>query len=633
MATQISPDTLRFLTHKALMLRIDSIRATTAAKSGHATSALSAADIISALFFDIMHFDPKNPKHPDNDRFILSKGHSIPVVYAAWKQVGVITDEELMAYRKFDSELEGHPTPRFAYNEAATGSLGQGLSVGAGMALAAKMDGRDYTTYVLLGDGEIAEGSVWEASELAAHRKLDNLIGIIDMNRLGQSEETLHAHEANRYAEKFTAFGWHTQVIDGHNIEEIVNAIAQAQSASDKPSMIIAKTFKGHGVQSVADKNGFHGKPLKEEEAKAAIEELKTTFKEASEYGEETKFTPKLPKESGKPLKKSTNVSYDLDSDPNRKLFGKGSSLATRKAFGYGLAALGRVNEEVVVLDGDVKNSTFTNIFEKEFPDRFVQCYIAEQNMIGMATGFELRGKMPFAATFACFLTRPYDQIRMAGIGRNALRLSGSHCGVSIGADGPSQMGLEDIALMRAIPNSVVLYPSDAVSAYKLVAEMANYNDGISYIRTTRSDTPIIYDTHEPFSIGGCKVVKQNNDNKCLIIAAGITLHEALAAHQELEKEGIIVSVIDLYSIKPLDVETVKKVAKASGNKVITVEDHYAPGGMGEAVTHALKNTDIHIETLCVDKLARSGTPEELLAFEGIDRASIIETVKKIIRL
>lgn len=671
-----SQETLLFLAHQALNLRIDSMRATTAGKSGHPTSCLSAADIISVLFFHVLRYDLKNPKNPNNDRFILSKGHAIPVVYAAWKNLGVISDEQLLSLRKFDSVLEGHPTPRFDYNEAATGSLGQGLGVGVGMALQAKKDQFPYKTYVMMGDSESAEGSIWEAAELAAYYKLDNLIGIVDCNRLGQSEEVMNNHDVSKYARKWEAFGWKTITIDGHNLEEIVAAFEQVHQIKQQPTVIVAKTYKGFGLDNVENKQGYHGKPFKEDELEQAIIALRKRFPEASEYKSTISYVPEMPEsvlfdkvqdkllagarpeelaafspelveglaKAGR-LEGYERILLNLTQDPQASSFDKDKKIATRQAYGYALAALGRVSNDIFVLDGDVKNSTYTEIFEKEFPDRFVQCFVAEQNMISVSTGLQLRGKIPFAATFACFLSRAHDQIRMAGIGRNALRLCGSHAGVSIGEDGPSQMGLEDIALMRAIPDSIVLYPSDGVSAYKLVELMANYQQGISYLRTTRASTPVLYDKNETFSVGGCKVLRQSKQDKACIIAAGVTLHEALKAYEQLAGQGVFVSVIDLYSVKPIDSEMIKKVALDSCNTIITVEDHYSEGGIGEAVISALVNEQFfschpefssgsnpfYMKNLAVQKLSRSGTPEELLKYAEIDAESIAKTVLSIV--
>jgi transketolase len=626
------------LKHYALNLRIDSVRATTASGSGHPTSCLSSADIVSTIFFNFLRYDTKNPQNPTNDRFILSKGHAAPVLYAAWKQLGVISDEELMTLRSYTSRLEGHPTPRFEYNEAATGSLGQGLSVGLGIALAAKMDKLNYKTYVLMGDGEIAEGSIWEACELASHYKIDNLIGIVDCNRLGQTGATMLEHQVQTYAKRFQAFGWNTLSVDGHDIPQIINAINIAHQTKNQPTMIIAKTIKGYGLEGIANESGWHGKPLKEETLNDALLNLKKRFKEADEFKPKTTYVPEKPANlaptchpefiSGSMNRFSPS---DLTKSKNRHLFETYGKLSTRKAYGYALADIGRGNQHVVALDGDVSNSTFSEFFAKEFPEKFIQCFIAEQNMIGVATGLQSRDKIPFASTFAAFLTRAFDQIRMAGIGKNPLRICGSHCGVSIGQDGPSQMGLEDIAMFNAVPNSIILYPSDAVSTYKLLNKCAEYSEGISYLRTTRSDTPIIYGLDEQFEAGGCKILKQSENDIYCIVAAGITLHEALKAHDLLQQEGLNVAVIDLYSIKPMDTETIIKVAKSSNNKIISVEDHYINGGFGQILASKIINTGIKQKILGVTKLPRSGSPEDLMKNEKIDSESIVKTVKEIL--
>ncbi len=619
-------DKIAFLKKIALNLRIDSIKATSASKSGHPTSCMAISDLISVIFFHFLKYDIKNPENPNNDRFILSIGHTIPVVYAAWKNLGVVTEQELLQLRKFDSPLEGHPTPRFKYNEAATGSLGQGLAIGVGMALNAKHDNLDYKTYVMLGDGEVAEGSVWEAAQLASYYKLNNLVCILDANRLGQSGESIHGHDIEKFEKKFDAFGFKTFIIDGHNIEEIINTFNKAANIKDQPVAIIAKTLKGYGLEDIENKNGYHGKPFKAEEVDSLIEKLKNRF-EIKDISFD-KYIPKQPSKNAI-VDKSDSILMDLNSDDNTKFFDKDQMIATRKAFGFALSALGKKSKNIFAVDADVQNSTFTQIFGKEFPERFYQCFIAEQSMIGVATGLQLRGKIPFAATFGAFFSRAYDQIRMAGIGRNSLRLCGSHCGVSIGEDGPSQMALEDLAMFRAIPNSIVLYPSDGVSTYKLTEIMANYDDGVSYLRTTRPAALNLYDKNETFKIGGCKVLRQSDKDKVCIVAAGITLHEALKAYDELLKQNINVSVIDLYSIKPLDKKTIIEVAKKSGNKIITVEDHYLQGGLGEAVASELSNEDIIIEKLAVTKVPRSASSDELLAYEGIDYKSIVNAVIK----
>lgn len=621
-----------FLAHKALHIRIDAIRATTAAKSGHPTSCMSAADILATLFFHVMHFDIQNPHANNNDRFILSKGHAIPMVYAAYKLLGVISDEELLNFRRSTSVLEGHPTPRFAYNEAATGSLGQGLAVGLGMALNARHEGLNYKTFVMMGDAEIAEGSVWEAAELAPHYQLDNLVGIVDCNRLGQSGESMSSHHVDRYAAIFKAFGWEVFTIDGHNLNEIIDVFEAVSNVRYRPSVIIAKTFKGYGLASIVNKPGYHGKPFKEEELPGIIKELKANFDIAGHCSNSfDNYIPPKPIEKPEPST-STAIVLDFNADPNQTFFDVNKKIATRKAFGYALVAAGRVSEKIFTLDADVKNSTFTEMFEAEHPDRFVQCFVAEQNMVGVATGLSLRGKIPFAATFAAFFTRAHDQIRMAGIGRNPLRLCGSHVGVSIGEDGPSQMGLEDIALFRSIPNSIVLYPSDGVSTYKLVEIMANYAQGVSYLRTTRADTPILYDKDEQFPVGGCKVLRHSKEDQVCIIGAGITLHESLQAHQSLLEEGIHTAVIDLYSVKPLDVKTIAATAKQANKKILIVEDHYLQGGIGEAVTQALSNHGFIFNILAVEEISRSGTPTELMRLAGIDSDGIVAAVKEMIK-
>lgn len=645
-------DVKKILEQKAYNMRANALRMTTQAGSGHPTSALSAADLVAALFFYGMGYDPHNPHNPENDRFILSKGHASPILYAAWKEVGILSDKDLQGYREFDSVLEGHPTMRFEHTEAATGSLGIGLSIGAGMALYAKMFKKKYRTFVLLGDSEITEGSVWEAAEVAAFYKLDNLVALLDCNRLGQSTETIHGHHLDRYAAKFEAFGWKTIKVDGHDMMQIMHALDKAQEADDHPTIILAKTVKGYGVEEAENKEGFHGKAFKKEELPAILKRLKERFAdvEAEKLSKDILFEEgrygAWQKQFGKQeYRNMTSIPDDIINnekteeqesngclitelkDPHYEL---GEMMPTRKAYGQALTDLGRVCDRVVSLDAEVKNSTFAELFEEKFPDRFVQCFIAEQNMISMGVGFELRGAVPFISTFASFFSRAFDQIRMAAIGQSNVRLVGSHAGVSIGQDGPSQMGLEDIALMRSLPGSIVLYPCDAVSTHRLVGQMAEYNQGISYLRTTRMATPVMYDLSQDFFIGGCHVLKKSDQDKVCVIGAGVTLFEALKAHDMLKKDGISISVIDLYSIKPIDAKTILECARASGNRIITVEDHYLEGGLGQAVAYEVRNTDINITCLAVTKLPRSGTPEELLAFEGIDADAIVKAVKSV---
>ena len=618
---------IQFVEHKAYNMRRWSIIAPATAGSGHTTTCLSAADIMSVLFFYAMQYDPKDYECPDNDRFILSKGHASPLLYAAWKEVGVLSDEDMLTYRRIDSVLEGHPTLRFPYTEAATGALGVGLSVGVGEALCAKLDQRDYYTYVLLGDGETSEGAVWEAVQIAAHYKLDNLIAIIDANRLGQTTQTMYGHTLKRYEEVFTAFGWKSFTVDGHNVKALMNVLDDARKVKNKPAVIIAKTIKGYGVDLVADKQGFHGKALKKEQVDPALADLKKKFPAATAFkADEYHWEPYIPKK----CKTAVVAKCPLIRMPQPD-YSRNEKIPTRKAFGQALSVLGSECSSVVSLDAEVKNSTFAEIFEASHPDRFFQCFIAEQNMIGMGIGFDRRGRIPFISTFSAFMSRAHDHIRMAAVGQAKLRLVGSHAGVSIGQDGPSQMGLEDIALMRCLPKSIVLYPCDAVSTYKLVEQMANYEDGISYLRTTRMATPVIYDNNEEFPIGGCKVLRKSDQDKVCVIGAGVTVFEALKAHAMLAKQNIQIAIIDLYSVKPLDIETIIKVAKVSDLNILTVEDHYPEGGIGEAVVSALRNTGISVESLAVKLLPRSGKPEELMALECIDADAIVKKVKKII--
>jgi len=619
----------KFLEHKAYKLRLESLLMTTAAGSGHPTSCLSAADIVAALFFYAMRFDPKNFNNPDNDHFILSKGHAVPVLYASWKELGVIDQKELMTYRQFGSPLEGHPTLRFPFDEAATGSLGIGLSIGAGMALNAHLDKRDYVAYVLMGDSEVTEGSVWEAAEIAAYYKLSNLIGIIDCNRLGQSTETIHGWHAQRYAQKFEAFGWKAIVVDGHDMQQITSALDKARTSQDLPTVIIAKTIKGYGVDRVENKEGFHGKAFTKQELEALLPQFEQRFASVAANGHSFAWKPNLPKPF---MVSPSNHNASSPIILKGSLYKKDELIPTRKAYGQSLAQLGSASPSIVCLDAEVKNSTFADLFEQKHPERFFQCFIAEQNMVSMGVGFNRRGKIPFISTFACFFSRACDQIRMAAIGTSALRLCGSHAGVSVGQDGPSQMGLADIAHMAALPESIVLYPSDAVSTHALVEQMANYHAGISYLRATRGAMPVIYSNDEKFPIGGCKVINANVGDVALVIGAGITLFEALKAREMLLKEGISISIIDLYSVKPLDASTIEKIAVQAGDRIITVEDHYIQGGIGQSVAFALRNSAIEIHSLAVTQLPMSGTPEQLLAWAGIDANAIVKKVKEIKR-
>jgi len=610
---------LSFLEQKALGIRIDAIRATTAAASGHPTTCLSIADVMAALICHVLRYDYQQPKNIFNDRFILSKGHAVPVFYAALHQIGVISEQDLLSLRQFDSVFEGHPTPRFVHNEAATGSLGQGLSIGLGMAINAQRNKLGYKTYVVLGDGECAEGSVWEAAELAGRDSVPGLIAIVDANRLAQAGTALDAHDVDRQRAKWEAFGWKAMVIDGNDMAAILDALAMAKDYAQGPVAIIAKTFKGFGVNEIQDKPGWHGKPLKELEAAAAIDQLNQRFAVARAWTGQP-YAPSKPAGVSVP---AALLVPGVDDVACKQALPHGKVVATRKAFGLALAQLAKDCLAVWAVDADVKNSTFTDLAQAAAPERFVQCYIAEQNMVGVMTGLTQRGNIAFGATFAAFISRCYDQIRMAGIGLVPLRLCGSHSGVSIGQDGASQMGLEDMAMLRAVPESVVLYPSDGVSTYKLVYAMAGYDRGVSYLKTTRADTPLLYAHEEQFPIGGSKVLRSSATDKLCIVAAGITVHEALKAADTLKAQGITVAVIDAYSVKPLDAQTIINVAQAAGGIVLTVEDHYVQGGLGDAVAAACSSAGLRVHMLAVTQVMRSGSPEELLAYAGIDAAGI----------
>jgi transketolase len=597
----------------ANQLRIHSIEATTAAGSGHPTSCCSAADLAAVLFFGQMRYDAKNPHFHNNDRFILSKGHAAPLLYAAWAENGFVPIPELLTLRQFTSELEGHPTPRLAFADVATGSLGQGLGIGVGMARAARLDKLDYNTYVLLGDGEIAEGAVWEAASLAGYYKLNNLIAIVDANRLGQSEATAFGHDIGVYRDRFEAFGWRVEDIDGHDIEEIAEVLGGV-GLDDKPLAIIAKTYKGAGISFLQDKDGWHGKPLNKEEAAKAIAELQPSAK--SGLGVAIPAPNQLPAPANAIPASYPPISYNL-----------GDKVATREAYGSALARLGEADLRIVAVDGDTKNSTFADKFFKKFPERSTECFIAEQNMVAVAVGLSTRGKVPFASTFATFFTRAYDHIRVAGISQSNIKLVGSHVGVSIGEDGPSQMALEDLAMMRAVVGSTVLYPSDAVSTEKLLEQMA-LTKGVCFLRTSRPKTPVIYGNDEKFPIGGAKVLREGD--RVTIVSAGVTLFEALKAADSLKAEGINVTVIDAYSIKPLGKDVILAAAKKTGNTVITVEDHYAEGGLGDAVAGELSVEGVKVHKLAVVGIPRSGKAEELLAHFGIDAAAIVKKVKSL---
>jgi transketolase len=596
-------------------LRVDSVRAAATTKSGHPTSSMSAADLTAVLLDKYLRYDFDSPDNPANDHLVFSKGHASPLLYSLFKAAGAITDEELLSFRELGSKFEGHPTPLIPWVDVATGSLGQGLPYAVGIALAGKrLDRIPYRVWTLCGDSEMAEGSMWEAFEHASHEGLDNLTAIIDVNRLGQRGPTMHEWDLDVYVGRAEAFGWHAIAVDGHDVEAIDRAYAEAVGVEGKPTVIVAKTKKGKGVAAVEDKEGSHGKAL--DDADAAVEELggvrniRVEVKKP-EPAEAHRF------ETG-PLQLPT---YEL-----------GEEVATRKAYGDALAAVGKARGEVVALDGEVSNSTYSEIFAEALPERFFEMYIAEQQMVAAAVGMQVRGWKPFASTFAAFLTRAYDFIRMAAVSRANIRLCGSHAGVSIGEDGPSQMALEDLAAFRAVWSSTVLYPSDANQAAKLVAAMADL-DGIVFLRTTRANTPVIYGPDEKFPVGSARVVRESDDDEVTIVGAGITLHEALKAADRLAQDGVQARVIDLYCVKPVDADTLQAAADATGGRIVTVEDHWPEGGIGEAVLSAFADTEEgpRVVQLAVRDMPGSGKPAELLAAAGIDAEHIAEAARRLV--
>jgi len=598
----------------AKRLRIHSLMMTWKAGSGHPTTCLSMADLAACLFFHEMKFNPKDSEDWANDELVLSKGHAAPILWAAYAEAGIIPLKDLMDLRKISSELEGHPTPRMKWIKAATGSLGQGLSVGVGMAAAMKLGKSPGRVFVVMGDGECAEGAVWEAANAATYLKLKNICAVVDVNRLGQSDPTMHQHDLAAYARKFRAFGWDVLQVNGHKIEAILDAFKKI-GKKGKPTVILAKTIKGKGVSFIENKNGWHGKPLKEDELKAALKEVgPMPDVDAAEF-------VRLPKRVPKP---KLVRAFGFERTPYKE------KTATRLAFGHALRELGKVNNAVVVLDGDVKNSTYTEKFFEAFPERSFQSYIAEQNMVGMGMGMAAKGYIPFMASFAAFLSRAHDQIRMAAYSFSNIKLCGSHVGVSIGEDGPSQMGLEDLAIFRPIPGCVVLYPSDAFQTEALVESMARHQ-GICYLRTTRPATQLLYSKEEQFPIGGSKVLRKGPNDVVTVIAAGITVFEALKAYEELKKENIEVRIIDAYSVQPLDKENILRETAETKGRAIVVEDHFESGGLGDAVAAALAGKAA-IKHLCIRELPRSGKPDELLDQYGINARHIAGAVKEFLK-
>lgn len=594
-------------------LRIDSIVATNASKSGHPTSCASMAEILSVLFFNTMRYKISAPRDASADRFILSKGHAAPILYAAWAEAGLFPVEDLKNLRKLDSDLEGHPTPRLNFIDVGTGSLGQGLAVAAGMAYVGKyFDQAPYRVYCLVGDGEAAEGSIWESLHFASHYKLDNLVVIFDVNRLGQSEPTSLGHKVDVYDARLKAFGLNSLVVDGHDVSELVKAFDEAATVTGRPTAIVAKTFKGRGFPNIEDADNWHGKPLGAEGEKI-IKHLESLIKDNT-----ISLKPKAP------LAEAPKVhigDITLSSPPAYK---EGETVATRLAYGTALKKIADTNMRVIALDGDTKNSTFSDKLRNAYPDRYIECFIAEQNLVGVATGAACRDRaVVFASTFAAFFTRSFDQIRMGAISQSNMNLAGSHCGVSIGEDGPSQMGLEDIALFRTIPTATVFYPSDAVSCERAV-ELAANTAGICYIRTSRPNTTILYPNDEVFKVGQAKVIRQSPKDRVLLIGAGVTLHEAITAADKLKAEGVEARILDPFTVKPLDEAAIQQHAKAVGGRVLVVEDHYQAGGLGEAVMSALAlQRDVVVKHICVREVPRSGPPTVLLDRFGISAAHV----------
>lgn len=603
---------LSSLRNIATRLRMESIRATTASASGHPTTCMSAAELMAALFFAEMRFDPAKPQHPEADRLVMSKGHAAPLLYAMWAEAGFIPREELTDLRLFTSNLEGHPTPRLAFVDVATGSLGQGLCAGVGSALNARRIGSTYRTYVLMGDGETAEGSVWEAAASAHFHTLDNLCAIVDINALGQSRGTELGHDIDTYRARWSAFGWHVVAVDGHDIGEVLAAYRTARATKGVPTVILARTLKGKGVSFTEGLPNWHGKPLSKDQMQQAFGELERQL--VTETGPKPAIPPPP---AAKPDPQPAPMA-----PPQYAL---GDLVATREAYGVAIAKLGDADPRVVALDADVKNSTFSDKFEAKHPDRFYEFFIAEQVMVGAAMGLAARGAIPFPSTFAAFLTRAADFIRMAAISGVNIKLAGSHAGVSIGEDGPSQMALEDFAMFTAQPNFVALYPCDAVSTERLIGEAAAVH-GPVYIRTSRPKTPVIYDNNETFPIGGLKVVRTSAHDKATVVGAGVTLFEALKAHDELLGRGIAIRVIDLYSVQPIDAASLIEAGKQTG-RLITVEDHYISGGLGDAVARAVAPAGLSVTRLAVPEIPRSGKPDELLDRFGISARHIVDAV------
>jgi transketolase len=627
MPTNTSPSEtdLGTVVELAAQLRVDSIRASTSAGSGHPTSSMSAADLLAVLVTRHLHYDWDAPRSPANDHLIFSKGHASPLLYAVFKAVGAVSEQELLSgYRRFGQRLQGHPTPVLPWVDVATGSLGQGLPDGVGIALAGRyLERQAYRVWVLCGDSELAEGSIWEALDKAAYYRLSNLVAIVDVNRLGQRGPTELGWDLDAYARRAEAFGARTLVVDGHDLQTIDRALgaAEANSSGEQPTVILARTVKGKGFAEVEDRNGWHGKPFPPDMAERAIAEL----------GGVRNLVLRGPRPDPVPARPAADEPAEADAAPPR--YAVGDKVATRKAYGDALVALGARDPRVVALDGEVSNSTYADAFARAYPDRYFEMFIAEQQLVAAATGLNVRGYRPFASTFAAFWTRAHDFIRMGAISGVDLRLVGSHAGVEIGADGPSQMGLEDLAMLRAIHGSTVLYPSDATSTAALVEAMAA-TPGISYLRTTRGAYPVLYPAGEAFPVGRAKVLRSSDDDQVTLVGAGVTLHACLAAAELLAEEGVGARVIDCYSVKPIDTATLAAAVAATGGRIVVAEDHLPEGGLGSAVTDALLAagpTKLGIAHLAVRDLPGSGSGAELLAWAGLDADHIAAAARKLI--
>lgn len=614
---------IKELKHRAARIRWFSLKTTAEAGSGHPTSCCSCAEILSSLFFKVMRYDPKDPGSHANDRLVLSKGHAAPALYAAWAEAGYLKEEDLFTLRKMGSNIEGHPMPSLPFVDVATGSLGQGLAVGLGISLHQRnLVKNGARTFVLMGDGETAEGSVWEAFALAANLKADNLVAIIDINRLGQSRETMYGHDIRSYARKVEAFGWEAIVVeDGHDVEQMTKALEQAVEVVGKPACILAKTFKGGGLSAISDKDDWHGKAIMP--GKGLEEALEDVSKDLMQ----TPPQPAIARPQPTNYKDSTApVAANVDPSPYKK----GDNAATREAVGTALNALGKADERIWVIDGDTGNSTFAQKFEGPQPDRFIQCYVAEQNMAGVAAGLASRGLIPFAATFGAFFARAFDQIRMAALSGLKVKFIGTHAGISIGEDGASQMALEDLASFSTLPNGAVLYPSDAVSAYHCIVNLARHN-GPGYVRLSRPKTECLYDQNEQFPIGGLKLIKTAQTPELTVVSSGVIVHEVLKALENHPAKDRV-QVVDLYCLKPFPKDELTKIVKASKGKVAIFEEHAPEGGVGSAVSLNLAGTITELEHVAVNAIPRSGSPEELLQSFGLDSASIAKKITSMIK-